>query len=391
MNILFFYPSGFEPKYGGTEKVMDTLSRYFTRDGHSIFYAAIHRATDYHPPYPYLVLDDHKFSTFSSVRVKLLADFVRDNKIDLIIDNYHHNKLKYLKMISNVKKTTGVKVITLYHTAPTGHELRWIRMSEKCSINVPRKKRLKERLIGKNKIAKLEHFQTAKSLRFRLDHFDKVVLLSKQFIPEAIALSGERNAEKYTAIPNTIGTIDSLPTLGEKKNQLLWVGRMAPLKRPEKALKIWIDIQDKFPDWEIIFLGNAEMYEALKATAEKIAKRCHFLGFQKPDTYYHDAKIFLMTSDFEGLPLVLVEAQRYGVVPIAFDNFASVRDIIIEGKTGFLVPTNDINTYKEKLCALMSDCQRTKEMSENAQQHSLNFAEENVIPQWYRLFESLGL
>lgn len=51
--------SGFNPQKGGTERVVDTLSEYFSKDGHSIFYATAHNETKYKAPYPYLVLDEH--------------------------------------------------------------------------------------------------------------------------------------------------------------------------------------------------------------------------------------------------------------------------------------------------------------------------------------------
>lgn len=391
MNILFFYPTGFDPQCGGTEKVMETLSNCFARDGHCVFYASIHKATDYIAPFPHLVLDNAKWSALNSVRINLLSSFVREHNIDIIIDNYHHNKLKYLKMIASVKKQTGVKVVTLYHTAPTGHELRWTRIKEDEWLRTPRKKRLKECILGRKLIAKLEHKQTSKALQLRLKHFDKLVLLSKYFIPEAMELSGISSSDKYAAIPNPVGSLKDTTQSETKMDELLWVGRMASLKRPEKALKVWLEIQDAFPDWEINFVGDGEMYGALQEISSQLGKRCHLLGYQNSTPYYETAKIFLMTSDFEGFPLVLVESQRHGVVPIAFNNFASIKDIIVEGKTGIIVPTNDLVTYKQQLTELMRNEEKLKDLSEKARQHSNLFTKENIIPMWYDLFNSLGL
>lgn len=391
MNILFFLPSGFDPKKGGTEKVVDTLSKYFSRDGNSIFYVGIHSETDYEPPYPYLILDKYRLSSFNSVRIRVLESFVRNNKIDIIIDNYHHNKLKYIKMIAAVKKTTGVKVITLYHTSPKGHEFLWSRMGDNNTFSLPRKKRLKELVLTRNQIVNMERVKTMKALKYRIVHYDKIVLLSKRFFPEAIAMTGEETIHKYAAIPNPVGSLDEVPSKKEKHNELLWVGRMTYLKRPEKALKIWTDIQDQFPDWSINFLGDGELYEAMKQKSDSFAKRCHLLGFQDPTPYYQRSKIILLTSDFEGFVLVLVEAQRFGVVPISFENFASLPDIIQNGETGITIPTNNMAAYTAELSSLMMDEERIARISENAFLHSLHFAVENVVPLWYELFRSLGL
>lgn len=391
MNILFFLPSGFDPKKGGTEMVVDTLSEVFQKDGNSIFYAGIHSETKYESPYPNIILDEHKFSSLNSIRVQLLIDFVKRNRIDVIVDNYHHNKLKYLKMIGGVKRATGVKVITLYHTSPKGHELLWKRMGDNWDFSIPRKKRFKEFLLSKNQIINFERIKTKKALVYRLKHYDRIVLLSKHFLSEAMSITGEYNFHKYTAISNTVGSLERIPAPKEKCNELLWVGRMTDIKRPEKALKIWIDIQDQFPEWSINFLGDGELYETLKQLSESFAKRCQFLGFQNPDPFYQRAKIFLLTSDFEGFGLVLVEAQRHGVVPMSFENFASLQDIIQNGKTGITIPTNDISTYKKELSELMKDERRISSLSDNARKHSLEFTVENIIPLWYDLFEAIGI
>lgn len=391
MNILFYNHSGFNPKKGGTERVVDTLSENFSKDGHSIYYATIHNETKYKSPYPYLVLDEYKFSSLNSIRIRLLSDFIIRNKIDIIVDNFHHNKLKYLKMIAAVKKKTGVKVVALYHTSPKGHECLWSRMGDNSSLGISEKKRFKEFLMTKAQIARRERTKTKKALRYRLNHYDKIILLSERFFPEAIDLTGEKNANKYAAIPNPVGSLANLPRKQDKCNELLWVGRMAGLKRPEKALQIWTSLQDQFPQWCVNFLGEGELYEAMKKLSDSIAQRCHFLGHQNPEPYYQKAKILLLTSDFEGLPLVLIEAQRHGVIPIAFDNFASLQDIIQNGVTGITIPTNDMVRYSQELSNLMKDEKRLATMSENARQHSQKFAIENVLPMWYELFSSLGL
>lgn len=391
MNILFYNHSGFNPKKGGTERVVDTLSEYFSKDGHSIFYATVHNETKYKAPYPYLVLDEHKFSSLNSVRIRLLCDFVLRNKIDIIIDNFHHNKLKYLKMIAAVKEKTGVKVVTLYHTSPQGHECLWSRMGDNSTLGISEKKRFKEFVMTKAQIARRERAKTKKALRYRLNHYDKIILLSERFFSEAIAMTGEKNSHKYAAIPNPVGSLANMPRKQDKCNELLWVGRMTGLKRPEKALQIWTCLQDQFPEWCINFLGGGELYEAIKKLSESLAQRCHFLGFQNPEPYYQKAKILLLTSDFEGLPLVLIEAQRHGVIPIAFENFASLQDIIQNGVTGTTVPTNDMDSYSQELSNLMKDEKRLATMAESARQHSKKFAIENILPMWYELFTSLGL
>lgn len=389
MNILFFYPSGFGPQIGGgTEKVMETLSQCFASDGNSIFYVSFHRILGYNAPFPHLVLDDVNRGHRSQIRIEQIVAFVKENNIDIIIDNYHHNNLRDLKVIAEVKRQTGVKVICLYHTSPSSHELTYRKPSEPSLVKYKVKRSLKERLLTNKCYARLMWQETRKSMRFRLEHYDRIVLLSENLIPEAARFTGY--SDKYVAIPNTIPSRKATLDI-KKNNELLWVGRMTMLKQPEKALRVWIEIQDLFPEWSINFLGDGEMLQGLRAWSDGATKRCRLLGHQDPLPYYQSAKIFLMTSDIEGFGLVLVEAQREGAVPIAFDTFASLRDIVTDGEDGLIIEANNLESYKEQLVALMRDNNRLSIMSDKAKRSSERFSEECIIPKWYQLFGSLGL
>lgn len=62
-----------------------------------------------------------------------------------------------------------------------------------------------------------------------------------------------------------------------------------------------------------------------------------------------------MTSNFEGFPMVLTEAMQFGCVPVAFNSFEAIADIIIPEKTGELVTPFSIKEYKEKLSLLIEN------------------------------------
>ncbi|RGN76255.1 glycosyltransferase [Segatella copri] len=85
-----------------------------------------------------------------------------------------------------------------------------------------------------------------------------------------------------------------------------------------------------------------------------------FEGFQSPIEYYKRASIICMTSSFEGFPMVLVEAMQFGCVPIAFDSFEAIRDVIIPEKTGELVKPFKIKDFVNKLSILWITAQKEK-------------------------------
>ena len=117
-----------------------------------------------------------------------------------------------------------------------------------------------------------------------------------------------------------------------------------------------------------------------------VLERVRFEGFQNPEPYYRDASIFCMTSAYEGLPMVLIEAASFGCVPVAFESFAAVRDIISAGENGCLVPAFDLDAYAETLARLMSD----DALRERLAQIPEKFSPEKIGAQWEALFREIA-
>ena len=82
----------------------------------------------------------------------------------------------------------------------------------------------------------------------------------------------------------------------------------------------------------------------------------------------------------------MTEAMQCGCVPIAFDSFSSVKDIISDGNDGFLIKPFELTEYTEKLRILMSDDEMRRRMARNAIESVKRFDIECVADQWESLF-----
>ena len=116
-----------------------------------------------------------------------------------------------------------------------------------------------------------------------------------------------------------------------------------------------------------------------------------FEGFQNPLSYQQEASIFCMTSNYEGWGMVLTEAMQCGTVPIAFNSFASVTDIISDGKTGLLVKPFDMREYERKLRKLMDNDELRYKLSLNAKEEIKQKSVKNVVDRWEALFNKLEI
>ena len=131
--------------------------------------------------------------------------------------------------------------------------------------------------------------------------------------------------------------------------------------------KLWNEISQKHSDWELAVHHN---------TKDVI-------------TAYSSGSIFIMTSRFEGFPLVLIEAMQCGLPCIAFDCPQGPREIIEDGKNGFLIPYNDDALFIEKLSFLMEHPEERRRMGEYAKISIKRFDKQTIMNQWKELLTEL--
>ena len=78
-----------------------------------------------------------------------------------------------------------------------------------------------------------------------------------------------------------------------------------------------------------------------------------------------------------------------GCVPVAFDSYSAVHDIIDSGKNGVIVPEGDIDGYARALQALMNNPEELQRLSDNARKDCMRYSRENIAKQWKTLLENL--
>lgn len=105
--------------------------------------------------------------------------------------------------------------------------------------------------------------------------------------------------------------------------------------------------------------------------------------------YYEESEILVMNSIFEGFGLVLTEAMSRGCVPIAFDSFKSVHDIVDSGSNGILIKPFKIQDYANGLSQLVQNAHQLKLMCATALETVNKFDIEFIGYQWIKLFLEL--
>ena len=215
---------------------------------------------------------------------------------------------------------------------------------------------------------------------------DEIVLLSPSYIPEFRQLIGKKDASRLSAIPNAIKPVESNIPIEQKKKEIIFVGRFDSEKGLPKLLKIWEMVQDELPEWNLIMVGDGGKYkECAQMIADKKLKRVQLTGYRMSIPYIDRASILCLTSVIEGLPTVFIEAMSLGVVPIGFDSFRAIYDMIDNEKTGIIIRNNDYKAYAKALIRLATDDAYRQQIAAAAKQAG-RYDIEHIGPFWLEAF-----
>lgn len=200
-----------------------------------------------------------------------------------------------------------------------------------------------------------------------------------------------KELDDVVVIPDPLSfEVDRVSSLNSKR--LIAVGRYVYQKGFDLLLKSWSMIENQCLGWELVIYGQGdrEPYERLIDELKIDRNRCHLYGPSKDiKQEYLKSSLFIFSSRFEGFGMVLVEAMACGIPVVSFDCPCGPKDIVTEGKDGFLVPNGDTSKLASTIKLLVTHPDKIQEMSLNAISKSQNYSMEKVSLRWKQLFDSL--
>lgn len=393
MNILFYTNNEVSPTKGGTERITSTIAMELQNTYGICCYSmyTIPLSEKYERTHFVATKQILLGQTFEST----LYDFMVKNDIDIVVNQGAFNLSKRMRFV--LDRLNEKYLITVLHFNPgvinyhpTLHNLTW---------NIKQGNNTFQNCIKLLFLPLIKCYRKKKGKDAYHDggiYSDKIVLLSDNFRKEFTQYANIENTNKIISIHNALSfnTFFDINEYDTKKKEVLIVSRLDETqKRISLALRIWaiIEQQPRLNDWTLIIVGHGEEYEAeyKKFVKKNNLHRVSFEGRQNPEPYYKRASIFLMTSLYEGWGLTLTEAQQYGVVPMAFNSYASLTDIITDGENGLIIPNDDLLTYVDKLIDLMQNEKNRKYMAAKAIESSKRFCVDKICADWIALFKSL--
>lgn len=181
---------------------------------------------------------------------------------------------------------------------------------------------------------------------------------------------------------------------GEGPFTLLSVGHMRPQKNYLYLVEIADTLRRKRPDLDVRFriAGDGEMRPSIeRAIAEKgLGGTVELLGLRDDvPRLMQRADAYLLTSTFEGMPLALIEAMSSGL-PIVSTNVGACPDMVEEGRTGFLVPTDNASIAAERIERLATDAALRGKMGALARERAAGYSIEACHEGYLAVYRELA-
>ncbi|MBF1389773.1 MAG: glycosyltransferase [Porphyromonas sp.] len=379
---------------GGAEEVSRQTACLFSDLGiHTHFFAETHIETEWTlPDDPLIDLSllpqGMRLWTKESALYLVRAFKERGVKV-LIIPIALRND--YLPLI----RAAGIKIIYWCHSSPLW-ELIDRRERASYKAHHPWYKNLYSLTLRRLRLA----LSSAEKLRTRyrdlVRQVDCFITLTPEYVQEFVSALGlnDEEASRFAVMPNMAFLPKHQPIPAkDRPKKILFVGRLSYAdKRPDRVLQIWEKVCQYLPDWEVEIYGKGSEEKFLRRMIQqKQLPRITLKGYIADATaVYASGAILMMTSTYEGWGLVLSEAQASGVVPIAFDSSAGIRELIGKDSTyGCLVAPFDLDAYAAQLRRLCQDVELRSRLSQAAQTHCLDYSPERMRSRWEEIFSQL--
>lgn len=380
--ILFYH---IDFPCGGAERVTRDIAQWVRNFDYEVYVAACHKKGE--AENVSLIELPHE-DYHSKENADAIVDLIRTLSIDIfVLPGIQCRQFAYIR-----SACTSCKFVYILHNVPFW-EVIGNSEHKKHAAKGSFWKTLEWHLLTNPKATWLKVYEKRlmKEYKKTYDLVDAYVVLCEGYKSELEKKLRLSDLNKITVIHNAEYEVENISM--DKKKQLLFVGRMTyEHKRVDRLLDIWKMIYKKVPGWELILVGSGSEERALRQRAEKMKlERVTFTGWSlNPSVFYKHASVSCLTSTFEGWPLCLTEAQANGVVPIAFDCCAGIREILSpSGENGILIPPFRKRIYADELCKLLLDPEKLACMRENVIRKSQEYSVEEVGRKWLQLFDRL--
>lgn len=343
---------------GGTERVGTELANHLARKGYDVVIVNITEGES-----PFFELDDSikNISLFSNsgrilyrtpLLIYKLRKVLKKERVDIVID------IEAMKVLFTLPASIG---LSMTHIC-------WEHFNFK-NVGHPGRKAARQ-------LAAL--------------FYDYIVTLTER--DRTYWLEGTINKSQIVSIPNPSPFIQHDFDYTKKKcnKMVVAIGHLFPVKGFDLLLEAWEKVLKSKTDWTLVIVGEGEersrleeyIYNNNLQDSVKLPGKTNDI-----EKYYREADILCLTSRFEGLPMVLIEAVSYGIPVVSFDCDTGPAEIL-EDTGATLVPQGDVKQFALSLIDMMNNENQRREISLKSLKKSQQYNPSKIVQEWIKLIES---
>lgn len=224
--------------------------------------------------------------------------------------------------------------------------------------------------------------------------FHVVPVAINQSVKKSIEASYGVSASRIPIIQNGVDISKFYRKNHVTKNNitLINVGRFSPQKNHELLIRCYKKLIEKYANLKLVLIGEGELKGNIEKQVRdnKIQDSVLFTGnVSNVEDYLAEADVFLMTSDYEGLPLSVIEAMASGL-PIVSTKAGGVVDLISDKENGLLVDVGNEAEIIKAVSRLLSDEETRRRMGEKSQELAKKYSVEMMIKRYEKLYLKIG-
>lgn len=364
---------------GGAERILINKLKYLNRKIFNIRLFVIDKRGIYFNEIPKDVKvsyynDEEKSSSKSNILQKIISkvsyefeifkitkkaiDFSRGS--DLVV-GYLEFQSSYVAAM--VGRKLGIPTVTWIHIALEKHFPKGIRyfkhyLWSNWTYKVVNKVFVVSEEAKFSAISKFPQLRDKIKVQYNPNNIEEILNLSKQ------SISDFNNSSDYIKI--------------------LGIGRLTPQKGFDILIKAQKILKDKGVRSKLVILGEGPDCRKLEELIKELNLQndVELLGFKSnPYPYLKNADFFVLSSRYEGLPTVLIEALALGKPVISTDCPSGPKEIIEHGVSGILVPVEDPMSIAKAINTLINNVDLTKKLIEQAKIRSKDFSHKLIMPE----------
>lgn len=362
--------------YGGIEKQVTTLANELSKE----YEVEIISLYDILSGESFYQLDD-------KVRIKYIFNF-GPNK-DKIKD-----ALKKFKLITLIKQLCKALKILYTKYFGLGKIIKNLNTDILISSRIEFSKQIKRNdiITISQEHSFIDNEKYIKKVRKSFKHIKYLIVMTKGAKEKYDEwLKNEKIKPEVIVIPNIIKENKSGKISNLNNRQIISVGRLEDVKDFYTLILVFSVIVKKYPNYILKIVGEGSMREKLEEQIKKcnLQKNVILTGRRTENEINNElikSDVFVLTSKSESFSLVLCEAMNFGVPCIAFDVDVGPREIIQDGKNGFLIKNRNVDLMIERLDELLYNISLRRFLGSNSYNVAKNYYSENIIDKWKNIF-----